>query len=134
MSLRRDFTLPDVDIQFLEEYGRPWEAVKDGSLWVLVNNFPIPRGYAQDEVTAAIRIETGYPEDAALDMVYFYPPLSRTDGQKIGASDSMQPIDGKQYQRWSRHYTAEHPFVRGQDNLGTHILTIEDWLAREFRK
>ena len=56
-------------------------------------------------VTAAIRIETGYP-NTELNMVYFFPALARMDGKPIGATDAPQPLDGKTYQRWSRHRTA----------------------------
>lgn len=130
---RREFQLPAEDIQFLDEFGCPWEAIQDGSLWVLLHDFKTPEGYNHRLVTAAIRIETGYPH-AALDMVYFYPHLARIDGLEIKATNGVQLIEGEKYQRWSRHYTAQHPFVLGEHNLGTHIYTIEDWLLREFRK
>ncbi|MCA0454052.1 MAG: hypothetical protein LCI00_08775 [Chloroflexi bacterium] len=130
---RHDFQLPPEDIQFLDGYGCPWEAIADGSLWVLLHDFKTPKGYNHRFVIAGIRIETGYP-NAALDMVYFYPHLVRNDGQAINATNAIQSIDGKEFQRWSRHYTPQHPFVPGEDNLGTHIHAIEDWLIREFRK
>lgn len=131
MDLRRDFPLTEEDVRFLDEYGHPWETVHDGSHWVLIHDFVTQEGYNHSKVVAAIRIETGYP-NSALDMVYFNPPLARTDGQAIRATESMQPICGVPYQRWSRHYTAAHPYVPGVDSLGSHILLIEDWLAREF--
>jgi hypothetical protein len=46
----------------------------------------------------------------------------------------VQSLDGKSFQRWSRHRTAENPWRIGRDNLGTHIILVEDWLAREFEK
>lgn len=132
LELRRDFQLPPEDVQFLEDYGLPWETISDGSLWVLIHEFRTP-GYNHEKATAAIRIETGYPH-AALDMVYFYPPLARQDGRPINATEGTQSIGGKSYQRWSRHRTPQNPWVVGQDNLGSHIILIEDWLAREFKK
>lgn len=131
--MRREFELPSEDIQFLESYGCPWEVIIDGSCWVLLHQFITSEGYNPRLVTAAIRIETGYP-NVALDMVYFYPPLSRNDGQPINATNATQAIDGNLFQRWSRHYTSANPFVIGEHNLGTHIQIIEDWLDREFRK
>lgn len=133
METRRAFALPEIDQQFLDTYGLPWVAIQDGSQWVIINDFPLPAGYAQDKVSVAIRIETGYPR-TALDMAYFYPAVSRTDGQQIGATSHIQLIDGKQYQRWSRHRTAQNPWNPAIDNLGTHVLLIEDWLEREFEK
>ena len=131
MEPRREFELPPDDQAFLNEYGLPWEAILDGSPWVLIHGFPTHGGYVQSHVTAAIRIESGYPP-APLDMVYFHPAIRRKDGRRIGATQSTQAIDGKSFQRWSRHRTAKHPWQPSTDNLGTHILLVEEWLAREF--
>ena len=133
MDTRRQFDLLEEDETFLKEYGLPWETIVDGSRWVLIHKFKTPPGYNHEYVTAAIRIETGYP-NAQLDMVYFYPALARTDGKPIGATDAKQKLDGKEYQRWSRHRTSENPWVAGRDGLGTHVILIEDWLEREFEK
>jgi hypothetical protein len=133
MDTRRQFDLLEEDETFLREYGLPWETIVDGSQWVLIHKFKTPLGYNHEYVTAAIRIETGYP-NAQLDMVYFYPALARTDGKPIGAIDAKQNLDGKEYQRWSRHRTSENPWVAGRDGLGTHVILIEDWLEREFEK
>jgi hypothetical protein len=133
MELRHEFNLLEEDEVFLKEYGLPWEVIIDGSQWVLIHKCRMPPGYNHDHVTAAIRIETGYP-NAQLDMVYFYPALARLDGQPIGATESMQALDGKNYQRWSRHRTSQNPWIAGRDSLGTHVILIEDWLEREFEK
>lgn len=133
MKQRRQFDLFEEDEVFLKEYGLPWETIVDGSQWVLIHKLRTPPGYNHECVTAAIRIETGYP-NAQLDMVYFYPALARTDGKPIGATDSKQILDGKEHQRWSRHRTPENPWVAGRDGLGTHVILIEDWLEREFEK
>ena len=133
MDLRRDFDLLPEDEQFLNEYGLPWETVADGSRWVLIHEFPTPEGYNYRTVTAAIRLETGYPQ-TALDMAYFFPALARNDGKPINATQATQKIAGKIYQRWSRHRTARNPWVAGRDSLGTHVILIEDWLEREFRR
>jgi hypothetical protein len=133
MTLRRQFDLLPEDESFLEEYSLPWETVVDGSPWVLIHDFPTHEGYNHPRVTAAIRLETGYPA-AELSMVYFFPALVRKDGKLIGATQAVQQIDGKGFQRWSRHRTPQNPWKAGQDNLGTHVILIEDWLAREFSK
>ena len=133
MQLRRQFDLLPDDEQFLNDYGLPWETIVDGSQWVLIHNFPAPGGYNHPTVIAAIRLETGYPM-TGLDMVYFSPALSRRDGKPIGATESTQQIDGRPFQRWSRHRTANNPWNPTKDTLGSHIILIEDWLEREFKK
>lgn len=133
MGLRRDFDLLAQDEKFLEEYGLPWETISDGSQWVLIHEFPTHDGYNHLRVTAAIRMETGYP-NTELNMVYFFPALARKDGRAIGATQATQVIDGKTYQRWSRHRTAQNPWRLGVDGVDTHVFLIEDWLAREFER
>ncbi len=133
MTLRRQFELPPEDRKFLDEYGLPWETIVDGSQWVLIHDFPTHEGYIVPRTTAAIRLETGYPQ-VELNMVYFFPALRRKDGQPIGATEAVQPLDGKSYQRWSRHRTPQNPWKCGRDSLGTHVILIEDWLVREFEK
>lgn len=134
MTLRRQFDPLPEDEKFLKEYGLDWETIVDGSqCWILIHNFPTHDGYNHRTVTAAIRIETGYP-NAELNMVYFHPALARTDGKKIGATEVTQSIDGKTFQRWSRHRTGKNPWRAGRDSLGTHVILVEDWLEREFEK
>jgi hypothetical protein len=133
MALRREFDLLMEDQKFLKEYGLEWETIVDGSQWVLLHGFPTHEGYNHPRVTAAIRMETGYPQ-TALDMVYFFPALARKDGKPIGATQANQQLDGKSFQRWSRHRTAQNPWKPGIDGLGSHVILIEDWLAREFEK
>lgn len=131
--MRRQFDLFPEDEQMLNDYGLPWETVVDGSHWVLIHDFPTHEGYNHKTVTAAIRLETGYP-NTPLDMVYFHPALARIDGRAIGATQAVQQIVGITYQRWSRHRTAQNPWKPTIDSLGTHIVLIEDWLQREFEK
>ena len=131
MGLRRDFDLLPQDEKFLEEYGHHWETIADGSQWVLIHEFPTHERYNHAHVTAAIRMETGYP-NTGLNMVYFFPALARKDGRSIGATQAEQVINGKTYQRWSRHRTAKNPWRAVVDRLDTHVFLIEDWLAREF--
>jgi hypothetical protein len=133
MNPRREFQLPAEDEAFLTEYGLPWETIVNGSPWVLIHEFPTHAGYNHARVTAGIRIETGYP-NAELHMVYFFPALARLDGKVIGATQSTQQIDGKIFQRWSRHRSGQNPWKIGHDTLGTHIILIEDWIEREFKK
>ena len=78
-------------------------------------------------------VAAGIPR-AALDMVFVFPHLARTDGREIGATTARQRIGGHEFQRWSRHYTPENPWVVGVDGVERHVLSIEDWFRREFVK
>jgi len=131
--MRHDFQLPEEDVIYLDGTGLSWESINDrGMQWVLIHNYPVPSGYNIKNVTVAVKIETGYPR-TPLDMAYFYPPLQRLDGKVIKAI-SGQSIDGKQFQRWSRHRTPQNPWREGIDDLCTHLALVSFWFENEFIK
>lgn len=132
--MRREFDLPAFDVEFLDSTGREWETVREGAAnWLLLHQVAVAPGYSISLVTVALRIEPGYP-DAQIDMAYFNPPLTRSDGQRIGAADTMETISGQTFQRWSRHRTGDNPWRPGVDDVSTHVSLIQHWLAREFAK
>lgn len=131
--MRRQFQLPEEDTNFLESLGTPWEMIVDSSMhWVVIHDYPVCPGYNLEKVAVAIKIETGYPR-SPLDMAYFFPALYRLDGKGIGAT-SVQPIDGKHFQRWSRHRTGANPWREGIDDLSTHMGLVSFWFEQEFKK
>lgn len=130
---RSQFSLPQEDELFLNQFGLPWETVIEGSQWVLVHDFPTHQGYNLPKASIAIRLENGYPF-TPLDMVYVYPALTRNDGKPIPQTQVTQPLDGKGWQRWSRHRTAQNPWKPGEDNLESHLFLIQDWFVREFER
>lgn len=125
-ALRRKFLLSSDDMEYLDNAFPEWEAI-DGR-WILLRNFPIRPGFTVQSVTAAIQIPSGYPQ-TRLDMVYFHPAVLRADGQPIGATGCTVPIDGKPFQRWSRHYRLGE-WQPNEDNIATHVMAIRDWLDR----
>ncbi|MBL7789355.1 MAG: hypothetical protein JNL75_05920 [Chitinophagales bacterium] len=131
--MKRDFILPEEDKIFLDNLGLSWETVNDlGMQWVIIHDYPVAQGYNHQKVSVALKIETGYPR-TPLDMAYFFPMLQRLDGKAINAICDQQ-IDGKQYQRWSRHRTGENPWREGIDDLTTHLTLVSFWFEQEFIK
>jgi len=131
-SVRRSFRLPSEDERFLDRSGWRWEAVsQEGICRVILYGYPLPSGYNQVAVDLYLRIESGYP-DVQIDMVYVCPPLAKAAGGEIKALSS-ETFDGRVWQRWSRHRTAENPWRPGLDNLETHLALVAEWFAREVR-
>ncbi|MDB5142516.1 MAG: hypothetical protein JWQ66_1229 [Mucilaginibacter sp.] len=131
--MRRLFQLPEDDIIFLDTLGLPWETIVcNGMHWVLIYQYPVPNGYNVSDTCVAIKIETGYPR-TGLDMAYFYPGLERLDRKPINAICN-QPIDGKSFQRWSRHRTQQNPWRAGIDDISTHMSLVSFWFEQEFVK
>jgi hypothetical protein len=132
-SLRRDFSVLQEDLEYLNSLSLQWEAINcDGGQWILVHDYPVISGYNTKKVILAVRISPGYPV-AQLDMVFFYPPLTRMDNQIINAVTPIQ-LDSKTFQQWSRHRTPANPWREGIDNLETHLPLADVWLAQEFEK
>lgn len=130
---RRAFALPESDREFLEARGLPWETVVEGGTrWVLIHDYPVRAGYDRNRVSLALEISPSYP-DAQIDMVYFLPQLARMDRRAIAAL-AVRGIEGRQWQRWSRHRTGANPWRRGCDCIETHLLLVDEWLERELRK
>lgn len=130
---RRQFDLPEADVDHLNSLGLHWETLAQGGQWLVIYDWPVPKGYGRTAVDVAIAITPGYP-GVQLDMAYFHPHLARTDGKRIGAADHQQALDGKSWQRWSRHRTSQNPWIPGEDSLETHMVLIADWLVREFER
>jgi len=132
-SPRRDFSLLEEDEEYLNSLNLIWEAVLEGpAQWVLIHDYGIPTGYNADKVILAVRVAPHYPT-VQLDMLYFNPALSRKDGTTIGALTEIT-LDGKTFQQWSRHRTAESAWRVGIDNFSTHVPLAEIWLSNEFIK
>ncbi len=130
---KRDFLLPEDDVNYLEEKGFDYETIlSEGAQWIVLRNYNLPDGYNLAQTDVAIRIPLNYPI-VALDMFYMYPNLQRKDGHPIGALSPLV-IEGKQYQQWSRHRTADNQWVPGEDNLATHFALMNHSLHEEFIK
>ena len=129
---RRSFQLAKEDESFLNSAHPAWEAIIEGqSRWLLLENFETPAGFNHGLVGVALMIDPGYP-DTQIDMAYFFPPLQRRDGKSIPATESTETIDGRNFQRWSRHRTATNPWRPGIDDVSTHLAQVQHWLIREL--
>ena len=121
--MRKEIALPEDDAECLDAMGLQWETIRNGNVWLLLHQFEFPDGYNHRSGSVAIQIPNNYPM-APLDMAYFYPHLARLDGKQLRQTQVLQQIEGKQWQRWSRHY----PWIAGQHNISTHIVLINNWL------
>lgn len=132
-SARVQFPLLSTDKDYLDALGLRWEAVSEGSTKVVViYSWPLPTGYNVSEADVHVKLNAGYP-DSQIDMAYFAPALARADGRGIGGL-SMCSFDGRQWQQWSRHRTSNSQWRIGEDDLGTHMSLVRDWLEAELRK
>lgn len=127
------FKLPEEDFQYLKSSPYIIDTIVEGNKrWIIFREFKIPKGYNVETADLAILLPPHYPT-TRLDMMYFYPPLARKDSAPIGAL-SNQSIEGKRYQRWSRHRTAANKWNPEVDNIESHIDLMVSCLIAEFDK
>lgn len=132
-SPRRDFSLFPEDEEYLNGLGLVWEAVQENRVQhVLIHDYPIPEGFNVTKAIVAVRMVPNYPE-VQLDMLYFFPEISRRDGMAMAAL-TQTTIDAKSFQQWSRHRTPTNPWRPDIDNLSTHVPLAEVWLCNELKK
>lgn len=121
------------DLHFLATISNKVDYVEEGSLsWIIFRDLKIPDGYNISSADAAILIPPHYPT-SPLDMIYFFPSLVRADGQIIRQLTN-QRIEGKIYQRWSRHRTALNKWNPAIDNIASHLDLMLSCLKAEFNK
>ena len=130
---RKQFAIPEEDATALDDGGYDWEAVNSGGTWLIVRGFKLPACFTPAEASVAISIPSGYPT-SPLDMAFFNPPIRRTDGRPIANTEASASIEGVNWQRWSRHYTADNPWKPGEYNTVTHLHLVQSWLDREAAK
>ncbi len=90
----------------------------------------LPAGFDTAAATIAMEVPPSYPA-GEIDMFYVHPHLARLDGVTIPQTQIAQPIDGRSFQRWSRHRGALAPWRPGRDSVLTHLALIDASLARE---
>jgi len=133
-DLRRDFDLPEEDVQFLNSLNLTWEAIKEGNARaVILCGFPMSQLFQPTEVNLKIKIPNDYTSGAALDMFFTDVPVTRADGAAIKALTESAVFNAKKWWQWSRHYPKDTKWRPGTDNLGTHICFVQHVLDEEGR-
>ncbi|MFZ6048082.1 multiubiquitin domain-containing protein [Pseudomonas sp. CR3202] len=130
--IRRQFALLPKDEAYLSSSGLLWETVDDGRRWLLVSDYPVPSGYHQTHCNLAIEIPQNYPT-AELDMFYCDPPLTRVSGAQIAQTEHHQLIDGRNFQRWSRHRNPGE-WSPQRDSVLSHMGLVEESIAKEIEQ
>jgi hypothetical protein len=132
LKARREFSLLNVDVEHLGAIGFSWETIRCGeNRWLVIHDYPLPQGYQPSAARLALLIHKDYPQ-AQIDMFYFDPPVSRSDGVAIPNTQVTATIGDVVFQGWSRHRNGTQPWDPLTDNVATHLTLVEHSLAREF--
>lgn len=131
---RHFFSLLDKDERYLTDRALRWETIIEGqNRWLLLHSLVVPDGYNHSVVDVAVNVPATYPH-SQIDMFYCHPHLELVDGGLIGQTEARQAIDGKTFQRWSRHLNGVTRWNPETDSVKTHIAVIEECLIREVEK
>jgi hypothetical protein len=93
---------------------------------LLLPAFELPNGFTHERADLLLRLNVGYP-DVPPDMWWFDPPVVRTDGVAIPATEHFENHLGRRWQRWSRHLPS------GQWNSNDSIESFLAVICRELR-
>lgn len=115
--------LPPNDMQHLVERAPGYTVTAEANMvCVTISSFPIPPGFNVAISTLLVRLSPGYP-DVPPDMWWFNPPVKRSDGAEIPATQAYERHLGREWQRWSRHL-APGQWRSGVDCLQSYLAIV----------
>lgn len=116
-------TLPAVDQRYLEDRQIPHQVLNDGGMvCVLFPGWRLPPGLNVSQTDVLLRLAPGYP-DIPPDMWWADPAVLHADGTAIRATEVRQPMLGRNWQRWSRHFQGGQ-WQSGIDGLESYLALI----------
>ena len=124
--------LPSDDEGFRRRDLAPRRVVEGGRRWLIFDVYPLPTGLSPQAVAMALEIPPSYPR-AEIDMFYCHPAVRRDDGGTIPQTGVTEMIEGRTYQRWSRHRGVQSRWDARTDTVLTHLTLVDGALAVESR-
>ena len=116
--------LPPHDAEHLSDRAPDHSVTSEaGMICVVLPSFPLPPGFDRLSADLLLRLSPGYP-DVPPDMWWFNPPVRRTDGAEIAATQSYERHLGKEWQRWSRHLDPVQ-WRSGVDSLQSYLALVQ---------
>lgn len=115
--------LPQLDQVFLDER-HPGATVQldGGMICITIGSLELPHGMTSGCADLLLRLSPGYP-DVAPDMWWFSPPVRRSDGCAIAATEVTESHFGRSWQRWSRHLSPGQ-WRAGVDSLESYLALV----------
>lgn len=127
---RQHFDLLGADHAHLARLCLRWETVtQQERRWLLIYDYPLPRGYSTTHTLLALEIPPTYP-GAQIYGFYAFPPLALSSQRAIDSTQMRGTIDEHEFHGWSRNRgsLAWNPVV---DNVSTQLMLVEAALAKE---
>lgn len=127
------------DYQYLKESGLDYEE-DQGQRFLIIKNYPLPQSLHTQDGNPAEHIEvlwivpSNYNTSGG-DMFWVHPGVIRADGAPIQAAflfggGDARHYNGKEYCRWSRHWTKPGSWTPKVDNIKK-VLTRIEWALQD---
>ena len=131
LGVDSSFSLLPKDDEGLDQRGLiTRRVIENGRRWLIADAFPVPPGLSPDTVALALEIPSSYPR-AEIDMFYCHPAIRRNDGNQIPQTQVTEIIEGKEFQRWSRHRGERSRWDPTSDSVLTHLALVDAALLVE---
>jgi len=115
--------LPSNDAEYLKIISPGHSlATEANMICVVLPGFALPTGFTVGTSNLLLRLAPGYP-DVPPDMWWFDPPVLRSDGTPIPATEVREQHLGRVWQRWSRHLEASH-WKSGTDSIESYLALV----------
>ncbi len=120
--------LPEADREYLDRGGYSYRVFEEGGLLnVELLHFPLPAGLNAPSASVLFRLSPSYP-DTPPDMWWIIPHLTPVNGGVIPATELIETIDGRNWQRWSRHLD-QTSWRSGIDGLESYVRILRNELT-----
>ena len=120
--------LPEPDAVYLERAGIQHRVFEEGGMLnVELLGFPLPTGLNAHHASVLFRLSPSYP-DTPPDMWWIIPHLTAVGGGQIPATEVIETIDGRSWQRWSRHLDPT-AWRSGIDGLESYVRLLRNELS-----
>ena len=127
--MRRQFQLPQGDINTLEASGLAWESVVEPTgQWVLIQQRPLPAGFNIARTDVGLAIPPSYP-DAQIDSVLFRDCPCPVNGAHLSKVTHYR-LDGCSWHHFCRHRSKLNPWRPGLDDIASHLALVDYWLLK----
>jgi hypothetical protein len=113
------------DVDELRAYGNDVSTESDGvRSYIIVSGFILPDGYEPRATDVMMMTDYQYPL-SAVDMFWSFPHVRCSGGGWPQNADQFQEFIGRNWQRWSYHYT----WNPAKHNLASHLEVFHARLA-----
>lgn len=115
------------EVEELRQEGWVVELTHDaGFAAILIQHYPLPRGYSTDSTTLLLRFPLSYPSGQP-DMFWTDPELTLANGRSPQRADAIEEHLGRRWRRFSWHHQRWNP---GTDDLKTYLEFVNVGLKR----